>query len=363
MSFCLKKRLLLDISVDTLPDSPLWVHCASVGEFNTFKPILKELKKKHSVVLTYFSPRAKEYMEKNSDLYDAILPLPLDIPFLIRKFEKILKPKALIVVERELWPFLLKVTRVKKILINAYARGGFLEKFLIKEFSLIIARSEGDKALFEREGARKVVSCGNLKLVQEEIVKPAELDTENNFRLFVAGSTREGEEEIVLDAFLKLREKYPLKLVIAPRHMDRVGEVERLLGERRISFTKRSSMKEKWDVLILDTLGELKAFYSIADVTFVGGTFSPVGGHNILEPAYLGKPVLFGPNTQKVRDLEEIIISKGYGFKVGSAEELSRKLEEILEKGFRPSEDLKDYARKVKECYLKHLSAELEQFS
>ncbi len=360
MTFCLRKRLLIEKPKTEGLSFPLWVHCASVGEFNTFKPILRELRKNYSVVLTYFSPRAKDYLEAQGELYDLLFPLPLDIPPLIKKFESLIEPRALLVLEREFWPSLVKTTKTRKLLINSYAKGSFLERLLVQEFSLIVARTPESKEMFEREGAKRVVVCGNLKLVQEGEIKPLDLPIPEGFRLFVAGSTREGEEELLVEVFERVRRKVPLKLVIAPRHLSRVPEIERLLEGKDIPYRRRSSMGGDWDVLIVDTLGELRSFYSLADVTFVGGTFSPVGGHNLLEPAYLGKPVIFGPSTHKVRDLEEFLLKKGYGFRVCSVEELSAVLERLLLEGFEPEEDLRKYAEKVKECYMKAILSELE---
>ncbi|WP_457600675.1 3-deoxy-D-manno-octulosonic acid transferase [Hydrogenivirga sp.] len=359
MTFCLKKRLLIEKPEAESLSEPLWIHCASVGEFNTFKPVLKELKDRFGVVLTYFSPRAKEYLERQRDLYDLLYPLPLDLPPLIRLFERRISPRALVVVEREFWPSLITSTGVKKILVNAYAKGGFMERLLIPKFSLVITRTEEDRELFEREGAKRVVTCGNLKLVQESSVKPAELSIPKGYRLFVAGSTREGEEKAVLEAFLKVRREVPLKLVLAPRHVKRAGEVEELVRGYGLSVAKRSSLTESWDVLILDTLGELRSFYALADITFVGGTLAPVGGHNLLEPAYLGKPVVFGPHTHKVRDLEGLLLRSGFGFRVESPEEIAEVVLRVLREGFEPRIDLKGYAERVKDCYKTTLLTEL----
>ena len=361
MDLCLRKRLLIE-KPDHPPKNSLWFHCASVGEFNTALPLIKELKKEHSVVLTYFSPRAKEYLERKGDLYDLLFPLPVDIPFLVRKFERIVQPKALIIVERELWFSLLKFTKVKKILLNAYSKGGIRERLLIREFDLVIARTEEDRRRFEEEGARKVVACGNLKVVQDvEDIHPPALPEE--WRVMVAGSTREGEEEVVLKAFLKLREEFPLKLVLAPRHVKRADDVVRTARSTGLKVSKRSEEEKDWDILVLDTLGELKGFYHKADVAFVGGTIAEVGGHNLLEPAVFGKPVLFGPNTWKVKDLEEILLEKDYGFRVEGPEDIVRVARRILSEGFRPGESFEEFSGKVKECYLKNLRLELEEIA
>ncbi len=361
MKLCLKERLLL-----RKPDFPrgkdtLWVHCASVGEFNTVLPLLKELRREYCIALTYFSPRAKEYLEGRGEFYDLLFPLPIDLPPLVVRFERMLRPRAMLVVERELWPSMLRFTKVKKILLNAYSTGGFLERRLIGSFSLIVARTERDRERLEREGAKRVVVCGNLKAVQEVETESVEINLPDGSRLLVAGSTREGEERAILEAFYPLRKKYPLKLVIAPRHVSRALEVKELVRSYGLKASLRSEGGEDWDVLILDTLGELRSFYAICDVAFVGGTLVPVGGHNLLEPAFFGKPVVFGPNTDKVKDLEEILLEKGCGFKVRDAEEMRSVIEKLLSSDRLSSEGIKDYAEKVKRCYMEILRRELEK--
>ncbi len=361
MDFDLKRRLLLKVSPPSETDSTLWIHCASVGEFNTVKPVLRELIKEFSIVLTYFSPRAKKYIEAVEGFYNWSLPLPLDIPFLIRRFENIFNPKALVIVERELWFSLIRFTRCKKILINAYAKGNFIERLLIPKYSLILARTEKDKEVFLKEGAKKVKVCGNLKLVQEEFPRLGKRKINVQGKILVAGSTHKGEEEKILRIFKVLRKEIPLKLVIAPRHISRAEEVLNISRKMGFRSALRTSYQQDWEVLVLDTLGELKDFYHLADVTFVGGTLIPLGGHNLLEPAFFGKPVIFGTYTSKVKDIEELLIKKGYGFKIRSEEEFTKVALYLLKKGFKPSEDFTELAHRVKECYLWNIFSELKQ--
>ncbi|RUM32386.1 MAG: 3-deoxy-D-manno-octulosonic acid transferase, partial [Aquifex sp.] len=141
----------------------LWVHTASVGEFNTLLPLIKELKREHRILLTYFSPRAKEYLETKKEFYGCLYPLPLDNPLSVKRFENLVKPKALIIAERELWPSLLTFTKVPKALVNAYAKGSAVERFLVKRFRLIIARTKEDAEKFKAFGVKNVFPCGNLK--------------------------------------------------------------------------------------------------------------------------------------------------------------------------------------------------------
>ncbi len=361
MSFSLRERFLLKKpSVANLKD-PLWIHCASVGEFNTLKPLIAKLRERYPVVLTYFSPRAESYLKSSAGFYDLLFPLPADLPPLIRRFEGIIRPRALLIMERELWFSLISFTRCRKILLNAYAKGSLMERLLAGKFSLILTRTERDREIFLREGARRVFSCGNLKLVAGEEVRPPANVPPKREKVLVAGSTHEGEEEVVLRVFAKLRERYPLRLVLAPRHMDRVERVRSVVEAFGFEYALRTESGREWEVLILNTLGELRSFYLWGDVAFVGGTLVPVGGHNLLEPALCGRPVLFGPHTHKVRDLEEILLEKELGFRVKGEEEFLRVADTLLREGFTPAEDLAETSRRIEECYLRHLLSELEQ--
>jgi 3-deoxy-D-manno-octulosonic-acid transferase len=182
---------------------------------------------------------------------------------------------------------------------------------------------------------------GNLKRAFTEAVKvsqsrlkgPAET---NAHPLLVAGSSHPGEEEILLDVFASLRRRFPdLRMVLAPRHPQRFGDVERLLRNRGVSFIKKSQVNGRidfeHDVLLLDTLGDLIDFYAISDVAFVGGTLVDVGGHNLLEPARFAKPVLFGPYTANVEAIATEMKSLGGGIQVSRQEELVDELARLLE--------------------------------
>ncbi len=351
-SLDLSKRLFLK-EVPELKD-PLWVHVSSVGEFNTFLPILKDLKKRHKILITYFSPRAKEFLEGKKEYYDAFYPLPLDVPFIIRKFEEKVKPKALLILERELWFSLIRFTKTKKALLNAYAKGNLRERFLCRYFDLIIARTKKDKEVFERLGAKKVKVCGNLKFVYENEEK--ELNLSLNGNTIVVGSTHKGEEEIILRAFKRLKSELKnLKLILAPRHINRVQEVKKIsesMGFRTLLYSNNGS---DFDVLVVDRLGILKDLYKYGKVAVVGGTFVNVGGHNILEPAYWGIPVVYGKYTQKVEDLRNFLENEGLGFKAEDENYLYELLRNLIKNPVKRSSNLKEYGEKIKKCYIKEI--------
>jgi 3-deoxy-D-manno-octulosonic-acid transferase len=356
MGWELRKRLLIE-KPSLTPGRWVWVHCASVGELITAEPLIGELKRRFKVFLTYFSPRSRSFFLNRKDLWDAVFPLPLDLQPLVRKLEKEVRPKALLIVEREMWPSLIACTEAKKILVNARFKGDPLERALVRRYSLIVARTERDREGFRRFGARKVVACGNLKLLQGS-APPKGIEVPG--RVLVAGSTHPGEEEVLLEAFLRLRRRLPLRMIIAPRHMERVREVLEKVRSKGVRWCLRTSPSEDWEVMVLDTLGELRGFYAAGEIAFVGGTLVPVGGHNLLEPALLGKPVLFGPYTQKVRDLREILLEEGYGYEVRGPRDIEEVVLRILGGGFRPRSDLRQRATEVGRCYLEAVLSELE---
>ncbi|MFN3813393.1 MAG: 3-deoxy-D-manno-octulosonic acid transferase [Aquificaceae bacterium] len=338
----------------------VWFHTASVGEFNTAKPILKELKKDFYITLTYFSPRAKEYLQKNSEYYHSLGRIPLDLPFTVKRFEERIKPEVILIVERELWPSLLLFTKRKKILINAYAKGGLYEKFITRRLDLILTRTKEDKERFERYGCKDVRVCGNLKFVFEEREsKKLDLNTKG-YKLIVAGSTHEGEEELILTVFRRIKKAFPeVKLIIAPRHVSRAERIISLAQGFKACL--RSSRAFDWDVLVVDTLGELFDIYSFADVAIVGGTFVPIGGHNLLEPVYHGKPVVFGKNVKKVKDMADYILKNQAGYMAKEQEELFAIILELLTGGKSHNVlDLKGGSESIKLCYMKSIREMLQ---
>ena len=344
-------RLFPKIEIST-QKAVVWFHCASIGEFNTAKPILVELKKHFFVVLTYFSPRAKAFLQQQREFYDALHPLPIDIPFSIDRFLNQIKPLALIIMERELWYYLIKRVKAKKILLNAYAKGGVLERALSKEFDLIVCRTEEDKRKFESFGAKAVV-CGNLKFVLERERKKVEINLPEG-KTIIAGSIHPSELKFIKTFYKELSERFKgLNLVVVPRHISKVDVFMKELADFKPCL--KSSQGANCRVIVSDTLGELFHLYHYGDLSLVGGTFAKgIGGHNILEPVYHRKFVIFGPYTQKIKDLEDFVLSKGLGFKVKSVSEAVEKAEKIInEEIVYPLQfDLAQYANQIKNCYL-----------
>ena len=351
----------------------IWIHTPSVGEFNTFKPLLEFLKNDETfVVLTYFSPRAEAFLKKIIPPQTVLLPLPFPFGGFIKKFNEFIKPHTFILVESDRFPELLNVRAERKILVNArISNKSFKLLKMLKPiyrsafntFDKIICKSNEDYEKFLKLGVKtdKLTICGNLKAVWKPSLGNINISFPKNVKIITAGSTHPGEEKIIIKTYKRLKQKIPnLVLILAPRHIERIGEIEKLLKQYKLNYSLRSSFSSKnmlqefrEEVLLIDTLGELLSFYKVADVCIVGGTFSPIGGHNILEPAYFGKPVIYGPNIWKFKDLEDLLEEIGLGFKT-SEDDLEKLLLHLLEKTVKPKRDLKEISKQILECYLRY---------
>ena len=353
-------------------DNTLWFHCASVGELNLSKPLIDIYSKNYKIIITVSSPRGKEYAKKVFP--DAVVrAVPFDFPFLIKKFLNTYRPKALIIAEGELWYNLITVSSkyIPVISINArispksferYRKIPFFYRKIYNSFRLIIARSKSDirrinKFLHYRS---KAVLCGDLKFASSKKSKKVEFTKKR--RLLIAGSTHAPEEKIVLNVFKNLKEKHPdLQLILAPRHTERVNEVINLVKQSGFSYSLRSQTdKPETDIYIIDTLGELSGFYKYADVVFVGGSFAPVGGHNILEAVLQNKPVVIGKYYDKISDIVEELLPEGIVKIAKDENELILELNSFLKSG-----DVKiDFEKKgedILRCYTDKINRILEE--
>ncbi|MFH1258377.1 MAG: 3-deoxy-D-manno-octulosonic acid transferase [Elusimicrobiota bacterium] len=341
-----------------LPAGSIWFHAASVGEVKLIGPLLEKLKiaypqKKIVVSVITVEGKAVALKELAADL---IIHTPLDFPWIVNRFFRQLSPALLVLVETEIWPNLLRVARsrdVRTILINGrltekgFRRYKFFPRFTAQALSsldLVSARTAHDGGRFQQLGVdrRKIVLTGNLKydLIKENLFSPAEIEDwrRQNFipdqQTIIAGSIRSGEEELVIDSFSAVSKKYPrLQLVIAPRYPEQTGKIENILHRRGLTFSLFSRKgTEAGQCIIVDTIGDLIKFYAFGTVAIVGGGFLPgAGGHNILEPASLGKPVIFGPYIDNFLDIAEGLLKANGAFQVTSSEELTEKILLLLD--------------------------------
>lgn len=308
----IKDRLVLNkINVEK---PTIWFHCASVGEIKTALPVINYFKeyKEYQIILTIFSPRAYQFAKNNlKDI--TFLYLPFDFSFLIKKFIKIYKPVILIIEEAEFWFNLINETSkyIHVISINTsfpekskklYKRFKFLYKNIFNNFSKFIVKTQEDRYfLKEFVEENKITVCGNLKILSQ--IK--DINFNKTKKIILAGSTHSPEEEIIVNIFKWLNDNN-LMLILAPRHLEKVNEVIKIVEKAGLTYSLRSKTENpNTQVYIIDTIGELSGFFKYADVVFIGGTVADIGGHNILEPIVAGKKVIIGKNFYKIKDLVE----------------------------------------------------------
>lgn len=322
--------------VPRLSGRPLWIHAASMGETALIPPLAEALGKSIPSVRLAVSTMTQTGRQRASQLVspENSFFLPLDFPISVLLALARVRPTALVLMETELWPNLIWLAaargipviianaRLSKKSLHWYRLFSFLFGPLLGRTAGIACQSPEDRRRYLRLGVdpEKVVSAGNIKF--DSIRGPAGPDEKRALRqkfglgeddlVLVAGSTRPGEEEVVLEAWGRLSAR--VRLIIAPRHPDRFDQVERLLSQRGVAYARRSRMSGAapgWSVLLLDSMGELVEAYAAGDIALVGGSFVPVGGHNPLEPAALGLPVAFGPHMFNARESAEILLKAG----------------------------------------------------
>jgi len=346
----------------------LWVHALSLGEVISAIPLLDALKNRYpsrQIVLSVKTATGLEIARKKlQSKVDYILPMPLDFWWSIRRMIKYINPAIFILVETDIWPGLissLKKGRVKTILVNgrvsphtgkSYIRWRFLIKRVLAMIELFLVQTEIDKYRITGGGLfpDKIKVTGNIKfdrkwksLKDKERKRWLNLLNLKNGLIWVAGSTHNPEEKIILNVFGQLLKLFPdLSLIIGPREANRFDEVYYLardLGFKVIRKTElpagppaspESCRAGKYNVFILNTLGELGQIYGLADIAFVGGSLAQIGGHNLLEPASFGISVLFGPYTYNFTTMSQSLIKCGGGKMVSDESELLHVMLELL---------------------------------
>jgi len=342
---------------------PVWVHAVSVGEVMSVKGLIRELKKAYpgkQIVISTVTATGNQVAKSIADAGIFLLYLPFDLSFIVNSVISRVNPCFFVIAETEVWPNLITCLYKKQIpivIVNArisdasvkgYAAVKFLLKSVINKVNLICAQSEQDAQRFKNalgasSGIIKVT--GNMKFdftipsMHEgaEIALRKDMSVLPSDKLLVCGSTRPGEEEVILKVYKELlREFGNFKLVIAPRHPDRSQEVSSLVSRfgfnsvfiSRLPYECVSCMTRP--VFILDTIGNLLEFYKAADIVFVGGSLVRLGGHNILEPAIFAKPVIFGPHMFNFRDICGLFLKENAGIMVHNDAELKVKIAMLL---------------------------------
>lgn len=342
--------------------STIWVHAVSVGEViaaSRLIELLQNLDPELAVVVSTTTRTgqklAQERFDKSGSTQTRVFYYPFDFAWIVRRYLRALRPRILVLVESELWPRMLveaERANIPIIVVNGRISNRSLPRYralrqlwrpLLGKLTRVLAQSEEDRRRFVEIGVPSdaVKSAGNLKY---DVRSPGELQITQTLRthlppqckVIVAGSTLEGEERPLLDAFRKLQSEFPrLTMVLAPRHPERFRAVERMIEEAGIPLIRRS----RWmlepqpipagSVFLLDTVGELASVYLLATVAFVGGSLVPAGGHNPLEPAQFSVPIVMGPFTENFRGMVAALLEQE-GIRVTPPERLEEALRELL---------------------------------
>ncbi len=329
---------------------PIWVHAVSVGEVMAAHPLIRELKKKYpgrKLILSTVTVTGNYTARQRVPEADAVFFFPFDYPWIVRRVIRRINPVIVLVAETELWPnFFRELSRegIPSALINGrisvssfknYRKfSGFFSQ-VFSQVTLFCMQSEEDARRIRDIGApaERVMVTGNLKFDQKiQMNTSSPVLLREGSKVITAGSTHRGEESALLDVFKRLREKFPeLVLIIAPRHPERFAEVEGLINEAGFDCLRRTRARGPIkDVLLLDTIGELRSFYGICDIAFVGGSLVKVGGHNLLEPAAMKKPVIFSRYMYNFKEISEALISAGGGILVKDKQELYVQADKLL---------------------------------
>ncbi|HBR15166.1 MAG TPA: hypothetical protein DD723_06465 [Candidatus Omnitrophica bacterium] len=332
----------------------IWVHAVSVGEVEASLPLIKRIKESfpaYGMICSTVTPTGYRLARERLQDQGLVIYAPLDFSWMTRKLVHLIRPKMYVVVETEIWPnmFLALQSRgVPIVLVNGrisdkafrnYQKISFLLRRILRGVSHFCMQSSLDARRILTLGApqERVSVVGHLKF--DNLPPPAADLPKINFgkddRLLIAGSTHPGEEEILLKIYKKLVAEFKtIRLVLAPRHVERTQDVVRLvedLGFKAVKFSRAADVRLTADsVVVVDTIGQLRTLYNWAEVVFVGKSLTVPGGQNIIEPAFYGKPVFVGPHTRNFRDVVALFLQEQALVQVRDADELFFALKEFL---------------------------------
>lgn len=328
-------------------DGPIWVHAVSVGETIAAKPLLKGLKQRfpsRPLILSNMTETGRSIGQGIGEV-DLALHFPFDYPFAVRRLLSQARPELIVIVETEIWPNFVRIARemgIPVVIVNGRISDRSFSRYLrlrpffgavLAHFSALCMQSAEDGRRIAAIGAdpSRVFVAGNLKYdLAVNVPTPDErLGIRTAYRLppdalvVTAGSTHPGEEEQVIATFRALlADGLQVVLVLVPRHPERADEVAGLLEKAGLAYIRRSRLEADstllvaGEVLLVDTIGELMRLYAVSDLVFVGGSLVPVGGHNLLEPASLGVPVVFGPYMENFREISRLVLAGEAGVQV-----------------------------------------------
>jgi 3-deoxy-D-manno-octulosonic-acid transferase len=360
----LRQRLgYLPIAFNVDGDASIWIHAVSVGETLTVKALVADLKARYPRLKLFLSTTTiagQQVAKKNVPQVDGVFYFPFDWGVTVRRTLDVVKPRLFVMMETEIWPNLLRECRrrgVKTIVVNGRISARSYPRYRLVRPLFRRVLADVDRFCMQgEESARRIIDLGadpkrvtvtgSLKFDSLPAAAPVSHGRPRDpvlryFRMapsrvvVVAGSTMRPEDAAVLRGFARVRTISPgALLILAPRQRERFDEVEKLAREEGFSVARRSNLpidsEPRVDVVVLDTFGELAQIYSLATVVFVGGSLADYGGHNILEPAIFGKPILFGPHMHNFREIAETFLANGAAVQVQTDRALEEELRNLL---------------------------------
>jgi 3-deoxy-D-manno-octulosonic-acid transferase len=311
----------LDGSFRQRTSSCIWIHAVSVGEVMAAMPLLERLKERYparKLILSTITDTGRKVAYERAKDGTIIVYLPFDIPLILKRVIRKTKPVLLIVIETELWPNLIRIFKEKGIpviLLNGrisaksfrgYQKISFFMRQVLSHIDFFGMQNEEYAERIKQLGidSDKIMNIGNFKFDTKPPEKNPTWTGKIKGQVITAGSTHDGEEELIVSVYRGLSTEFPgLNLIIAPRHPERFPVVEEMLRSKAVPFIRRSAISESSEILsgkivLLDTIGELSGIYGVSDIAIIGKSFRGFGGQNPLEPAYWGTPVVCGPHME-----------------------------------------------------------------
>jgi 3-deoxy-D-manno-octulosonic-acid transferase len=367
----------LPVSFNLDGDESIWIHAVSVGEVLTVRALLPELRERYPRLRLFVSTTTmagQQVAKTNLPYVDEVFYFPFDLGFIVNRTLRLVRPRLFVMMETEIWPNLLRACHrdgVRTALVNgrisarSYPRYRFV-RFFFRKVLMHVDRfcmqgEESARRIIELGAPReRVTVTGSLKFDSLEFgpstpsrsargTGPVVHDVHERGRarvlryfrvspnrpVVIAASTLKGEEEFVLEAFQRIRATMPnALLIVAPRKPERFGDVERLVRRAGWNVARRTELRvdaePRNDVVVLDTIGELAQLFQVATVVFVGGSLVDAGGHNILEPAVFGKPIVFGPHMHNFAEIARTFLDNGAAMQVRSGRDLESALLDLL---------------------------------
>ncbi len=332
-------------------DKPfLWIHAVSVGEVLSLQNLVKEVRRKHpdwEIGFSTLTNMGQRVAREKIRGVDHVFFIPFDFPWTVGRAFRALRPRLLVLAESEFWPGLLKEAKrysCRVLLVNGRISARSFKRFwrfrgiakaVFKNIDRFLVQTAQDEERLKKIGvsSSRLEISGNLKcevhlpeLGEADLLRlKKEMGIPASKKVVVAGSIHRGEEDRLIRAYSEARAKNDdLCLVLAPRHPEKFGEIEKVFQTREFVVRRKTALQpgQSWDILILDTIGDLARLYALADLAFIGGSLIPWGGQNLLEPAFYAKPIFFGPHMENFASLAEEFVKAGAAKIVARPEDL-----------------------------------------